>query len=105
MLNLKKRQHIITILLSTQDYTSTDGAPLPRCNTESHFTYQQGQSQRVRCPAREVVNPDNVFEILINEDLRKETEYRQAVQIQPQHLSLKLRISMYLNLDHFVYHP
>ena len=77
-----------------QDYTSDDGSPLPRCNQETHFTVQSS-ARRARCPAEHVVNPNNVFRIVQNVDLRKEIEEigQSAVQVKPQHVSLKLRIS------------
>ena len=75
-----------------QDYTSVDGSPLPRCNQETHFS-AQSSARRARCPAEHVVNPNNVFRIIQNIDLQKETAYQRAVQVKPQHVSLKLRIS------------
>jgi hypothetical protein len=35
----------------------------------------------------------NVFRIIANSELRKASEYYEAVQVKPQHVSLKLRIS------------
>jgi len=55
-------------------------------------------SSRVRCPAEDIVNPMNVHRILANSELRKASEYYEAVQVKPQHVSLKLRISM-LKID------
>ena len=69
-----------------------DGSPLPRCNQETHFS-AQSSARRARCPAEHVVNPNNVFRIIQNIDLQKETAYQRAVQVKPQHVSLKLRIS------------
>ena len=76
-----------------QDYTSVDGSPLPRCNQETHFSASSSPRGRARCPAEHVVNPNNVFRIIQNIDLQKETAYQSAVQVKPQHVSLKLRIS------------
>ena len=42
-----------------------------------------------------VINPENVFQILANRELIQESQYQQAVQIKPQHVSLKVRISKY----------
>jgi len=90
-----------------EDYTSTDGAPLPRCNQESFYSYgdikgyQQSSSARNRCPASQVINPDNVFRILENRELIQESQYQQAVQIKPQHVSLTLRINEAHNLDFY----
>ena len=78
-----------------QDYTSVDGSPLPRCNQETHFSASSSPRGRARCPAEHVVNPNNVFRIIQNIDLQKETVYQSAVQVKPQHVSLKLRISEY----------
>ena len=93
------REHIPNIqIFYSQDYTSTDGAPLPRCNQEEFYTYGDVKgggysSARNRCPASQVINPDNVFRILENRELIQESQYQQAVQIKPQHVSLTLRIS------------
>ena len=79
----------------SQEYTSVDGSALPRCNQESYYSSFQGGSNRVRCPADQVVNPDNVFNIIENTELRKASTYSEAVQVKPQHVSLKLRISKF----------
>ena len=42
-----------------------------------------------------VVNPMNIHKILANVELSKASEYREAVQVKPQHVSLKLRVSEY----------
>ena len=84
--------YIMYIYIIFQDYTSVDGSPLPRCNSESY--YAASSSSRTRCPADMVVNPMNVFKIIENAELRKASEYYEAVQVKPQHVSLKLRISM-----------
>ena len=73
-----------------------DGSALPRCNQESYYGSFQGGSNRARCPADQVVNPTNFATIISNIDLRKATAYEEAVQVQPQHISLKLRISEYI---------
>ncbi len=69
-----------------------DGSPLPRCNQETHFS-AQSSARRARCPAEHVINPNNVFRIIQNIDLQRESRYHEAVQVKPQHVSLKLRIS------------
>ena len=43
-----------------------------------------------------VVNPMNIHKILANVELSKASEYREAVQVKPQHVSLKLRVSKYI---------
>ena len=50
-------------------------------------------AHRVRCPADMVVNPMNIARIEKNVELRKASEYTEAVQVKPQHVYLKLRIS------------
>ncbi|XP_059086131.1 integrin beta-PS-like isoform X2 [Tigriopus californicus] len=82
-----------------EDYTSLDGAPLPRCNQETHFSAQS--SSRVQCPIDEVVNPNNVFRVIQNIDLQRASQYHEAVQVQPQHVSLKMRVNEAHNLDFF----
>ena len=85
--------NILYLFSYKQDYTSVDGSPLPRCNQETHFSASSSPRGRARCPAEHVVNPNNVFRIIQNIDLQKETAYQSAVQVKPQHVSLKLRIS------------
>ena len=79
------------IFFFLQEYTSVDGSPLPRCNSESY--YMSNSAHRVRCPADMVVNPMNIARIEKNVELRKASEYTEAVQVKPQHVYLKLRIS------------
>ena len=40
-----------------------------------------------------IVNPMNIARIVENVELRKASEYTEAVQVKPQHVYLKLRIS------------
>ena len=42
-----------------------------------------------------VVNPENTFKFVKNFHLEKGHEYKEAVQVKPQHVELKLRISKY----------
>ena len=56
-----------------------DGSALPRCNQESYYGSFQGGSNRARCPADQVVNPSNVFQVIANVDLRKATQYSEAL--------------------------
>ena len=87
-----------------QEYTSVDGSPLPRCNSESY--YSASSSSRVRCPADMIVNPMNIARIVENVELRKASEYTEAVQVKPQHVYLKLRISKYSYFEfHFCISP
>ena len=76
-----------------------DGSPLPRCNQEEHY-YAPG-SMRVHCPAEDIVNPENAFYMIVNEEIRRSSEYYEAIQVQPQHVNLKLRISKFINLVTF----
>jgi hypothetical protein len=83
-----------------ENYTSVDGSPLPRCNQETHFS-AQSSARRARCPAEHVINPNNVFRIIQNIDLQRASQAQEAVQVKPQHVSLKLRINEAHNLDFF----
>jgi len=82
-----------------EEYTSVDGSPLPRCNSESY--YMSNSAHRVRCPADMVVNPMNIARIEKNVELRKASEYTEAVQVKPQHVYLKLRINEAHDLDFY----
>ena len=42
-----------------------------------------------------IVNPENSFKYLKNLQLNKGQEYKEAVQVKPQHVQLKLRTSEY----------
>ena len=68
-----------------------DGSPLPRCNSKNY--YSASSASRTRCPADMVVDPTNAYDIIQNSELRKASEYAEAVQVKPQHVSLRLRIS------------
>jgi hypothetical protein len=59
----------------------------------------------VRCPADDIVNPLNVFRIIANSELRKASEYYEAVQVKPQHVSLKLRISEFFSAPRRAFSP
>ena len=89
-----KSYEVISTSYDFQHYTSVDGSPLPRCNSESY--YSSSSSSRTKCSADMVVNPFNQFTITKNVDFRKASEYHEAVQIKPQYISLKLRISKFL---------
>ena len=82
-----------------QDYTSVDGSPLPRCNSNSY--YSASSSSRVRCPADMVVNPSNSFKYVENYEISKATSYVEAVQVKPQHVSLQLRVNVAHELDFY----
>merc|ERR1719411_1632184 len=82
-----------------EEYTSVDGSPLPRCNSESY--YMSSSAHRVRCPADMDVNPMNIARIVENVELRKASEYTEAVQVKPQHVYLKLRINEAHDLDFY----
>ena len=75
-----------------------DGSPLPRCNQETHFSAQS--SARARCPPGDVINPNNVFTIVQNLELQRASEYHEAVQVSPQHVSLKMRVSKWTKTNY-----
>merc|ERR1719447_259100 len=82
-----------------EDYTSVDGSPLPRCNSKS--AYSASSSSSTRCPLDMVVNPENTFKFVKNFHLEKGHEYKEAVQVKPQHVELKLRINEAYDLDFY----
>merc|ERR1719447_2120231 len=82
-----------------EDYTSVDGSPLPRCNSKS--AYSASSSSSTSCPAEMVVNPENTFKFVKNFHLEKGHEYKEAVQVKPQHVELKLRINEAYDLDFY----
>lgn len=84
-----------------EEYASIDGSALPRCNQETYYSSFQGGSNRAQCPPNQVVNPSNVFELISNVELQKESWKGEAIQVKPQHVSLKLRINQAYNLDFF----
>ena len=47
-----------------------------------------------------IVNPENSFKYLKNLQLNKGQEYKEAVQVKPQHVQLKLRTSKYYFLGY-----
>merc|ERR1719435_514145 len=79
------------------DYLSADGSPLPRCNQEEFYV----MSSRVQCSAEHIINPNNMFHILQNVELRKSSSYQEAVQIKPQHVKLSLRVNEAYEMDFF----
>jgi len=82
-----------------ENYTSVDGSPLPRCNSKS--SYSASSSSSTRCPAEMIVNPENSFKYLKNLQLNKGQEYKEAVQVKPQHVQLKLRTNEAYDLDFY----
>ena len=79
---------------SQPDYLSVDGSHLPRCNQEEFFL-----SSRVQCSANHLVNPNNIYHIIQNTELRKSSSYQEAVQLKPQHVKLSLRVNEAHELD------
>merc|ERR1719435_657957 len=69
------------------DYLSADGSPLPRCNQEEFYV----MSSRVQCSAEHIVNPNNIYHILQDAELRRSSSDREAVQLRPQSVKLSLR--------------
>merc|ERR1740123_621760 len=83
------------------DYLSADGSPLPRCNQEELFQSAIKRESRSQCAAQYVVNPMNMYTILKNLQLNKGQEYKEAVQVKPQHVQLKLRTNEAYDLDFY----
>ena len=54
--------------LLSQEYTSLDGSPLPRCNLESSFT---SGSSRVQCPPEYIINYANLVSVMRNDEFRR----------------------------------
>ncbi|XP_023340039.1 integrin beta-PS [Eurytemora carolleeae] len=77
-------------------YNSTDGSPLPRCNQEEFFI-----GSNTRCESRFIVNPENVYSILQNEEYRKSSSRLEAVQVRPQNVHLSLRVNEAYDLDFY----
>ena len=48
-----------------------------------------------------MVNPENLYTIMKNVELRKSDTYQEAVQVMPQHTSLKLRVNEAFNMDFY----
>ena len=51
---------------------------MSRCNQEEFYT---SSSSRVQCAAQYNMNPNNMYTILQNVELRKSSSYREAVQV------------------------
>ena len=82
---------------SQPDYLSVDGSHLPRCNQEEF--YLLSSSSRVQCSTNHLVNPNNIYHIIQNTELRKSSSYHEAVQLKPQHVKLALRVNEAHELD------
>lgn len=80
------------------DYNSADNSPLPRCNQEEFYT---SSSSRVQCQAQYIMNPNNMYTILQNVELRKSSAYREAVQVRPQHVRLSMRVNEAYDMDFY----
>jgi len=80
------------------DYLSADKSALPRCNQEEFYT---ASSSRGKCSGRYIVNPNNQFTILQNVELRRSSNYREAVQVMPQHVQLSLRVNEAFDMDFY----
>jgi len=72
-----------------------------RCNQEEFFSTAITKKSRSQCAAQYVVNPENLYTILKNVELRKSDTYQEAVQVMPQHTSLKLRVNEAFNMDFY----
>lgn len=81
-----------------QDFGAAEGGRLPRCNQQNKYIDGPLAGQ---CRLEDIVNPDSEFRAILDLALSKAksgidlegTEGRDAVQIKPQRVSLKLRIS------------
>ena len=80
---------------SQPGYSATDGSVLPRCNQEEFYLL----SSRVQCSLDHLVNPNNIYHILQNTELRRSSSYREAVQLKPQHVKLSLRVNEAHEMD------
>jgi integrin beta 1 len=83
------------------DYLSADGSPLSRCNQEEFFQSAMKKESKSQCVAKFVVNPNNMYTILQNVELRKSSSYEEAVQVKPQHVQLSMRVNEPYNMDFF----
>jgi len=73
------------------DFETSEGTRLPRCNHYSRYVNGLINSQ---CQEEYIINPDSEFRKLADAALTKSTfEFKEAVQIRPQHVSVKLRIN------------
>jgi len=77
------------------DFDAFEGAKFPRCN---HFSRFFNGLLNGRCQEEYIINPDSEFRKILDLALTKSRkssslEYKEAVQIRPQHVSLKLRIN------------
>lgn len=81
-----------------QDFGAAEGGRLPRCNQQNKYIEGPLAGQ---CRLEDIVNPDSEFRAILDLALSKAksgidlegTEGKDAVQIKPQRVSLKLRIS------------
>jgi len=83
------------------DYLSADGSPLPRCNQEEVFQSALQKKSRSQCAAHYVINPENLYTIVKNVNLRKSSHSYEAVQVMPQHTTLRLRVNEAFNMDFY----
>ncbi|XP_045025979.1 integrin beta-PS isoform X1 [Daphnia magna] len=80
------------------DFGAAEGGRLPRCNQQNKYIDGPLAGQ---CRLEDIVNPDSEFRAILDLALSKAksgidlegTEGRDAVQIKPQRVSLKLRIN------------
>ena len=76
------------LFMLLQEFSTIDGARLPRCNQQNRYLNGNLQGQ---CGLEFIINPDNEFRKIIDKALTKSKEGREAVQMKPQRVSLKLR--------------
>ena len=83
--------------------TNLDISPIciSRCNQEEFFQTVLKEETRSQCAAHFVVNPENLIFILKNLELSRSSVYQEAVQVMPQHTSLKLRVNEAFDMNFF----
>jgi len=102
------------LLLFLQDYSSADGSSLPRCNQAEFFSSSRGAGM---CPRDSIVNPENLFVVKKNVALRRwkllsllffyDVQLRggkggkDAVQVSPQRVHMKLRVKESEDLEFY----
>ncbi|XP_021948062.1 integrin beta-PS isoform X1 [Folsomia candida] len=70
--------------------------PYPRCNTATkHLAYPS----ETRCRDDFLINPSHEFELRKDEEITKGSEHREAIQIRPQNVYLKLRVGQSFDLN------
>ena len=74
--------------IHAQVYETAEGIKPPRCNQQNRFV----NGLAYECGVDYIINPDSEFKRITDYSLTKARETKEAVQIRPQRVSLKLRI-------------